>query len=116
MKFIAILFFLMTCCHSRSVEKESDPFPTFQLNKEYEYLSGLGPDRIIMMLKRTKKEQFTYRIELMKNYYGFPLDYGTVTLNGMEQDSSFHLEGGNEECRLKLHEDRRLSPARSIAR
>jgi hypothetical protein len=102
MKYSAILIFLVACSQSTSREKESDLFATFSLNQEYEYLSGLGPDRIIMKLTRTEKDKFSYRIELMRNYFGLPLDHGTVTLKGIEQDTLFNLEGGNEECQLKL--------------
>jgi hypothetical protein len=99
---ITIVIFLFMCSCSRPPETSHDPLPTFPLNTEWEFISGLGKDRIIMMLKRTEENKFTYRIELMRNYYGLPLDYGAVTLKQVEQDSSFSFEGGNEECKLRL--------------
>lgn len=72
------------------------------MNKDYEFLSGLGTDRIIMMLNRTNENEFKYRIELLRNYYGLPLDYGTVTLTQIESDSSLRFEGGNEQCKVNL--------------
>ena len=96
--YTAILF---TCGRTQS-EDVADPLVMFELSKEYEYLSGLGADRIIMMITRTEKDKFNYRIELMKNYYGLPLDQGTVTLTHIEQDSTMNFEGGNETCELKL--------------
>ena len=102
MKRIPIVFFLFACSCSGSSEKVSDPLAIFPLNDEWEFLSGLGKDRIIMLLKRTEENKFTYRIELMKDYYGMPLDYGTLSLKQIEKDSSFSFMCGNEECQLKL--------------
>src|SRR5688572_31062146 len=87
MKLIPLFIFLFAC--SGSSEKVSDPLAMFPLNDEWEFLSGLGRDRIIMLLKRTEENKFTYRIELVKDYYGLPLDYGTVSLKQIEKDSSF---------------------------
>ena len=100
MKHIPFIIFLLAC--SGSSEKVSDPLQAFPLNTECEFLSGLGKDRIIMLLKRTEENKFTYRIELMKDYYGLPLDYGTVSLEPIEKDSSFSFVGGSEECQLRL--------------
>jgi hypothetical protein len=100
MKHIPFIIFLLAC--SGSSEKVSDPLPSFPLNTEWEFLSGLGKDRIIMLLKRTEENKFTYRIELMKDYYGLPLDYGTVSLEHIEKDSSFSFVGGSEGCQIKL--------------
>ena len=102
MKHFQLIIFLLTCSCSGSSEKASDPLTMFPLNDEWEFLGGLGKDRIIMLLKRTEENKFTYRIELMKDYYGMPLDYGTVSLKQMEKDSSFSFVGGNDECQLKL--------------
>src|SRR5688572_19201605 len=102
MKPIPFIIFLVACSCSGPSEKVSDPLAAFPLNTEWEFLSGLGKDRIIMLLKRTEENKFTYRIELMKDYYGMPLDYGTVSLKQMEKDSSFSFVGGNDECQLEL--------------
>jgi len=101
MKHIVLLVFVCACSAGGS-EKRSEPLAMFKLNKEYEYLSGLGADRIIMKLTKTDDHQFKYRIELMKNYNGLPLDYGTVTIKQVDQDSTINLEGGNDECQVKL--------------
>lgn len=100
MKRLLLLIFLFAC--SGSSEKSTDPLAMFPLNAEWEFISGLGKDRIIMMLKRTEENKFTYRIELMKNYFGLPLDYGSLRLEQMEPDSSLDFVGGNQECKLKL--------------
>ena len=71
MKHIPFIIFLIACCSGPS-DQVSDPLAAFPLNAEWEFLSGLGKDRIIMLLKRTEENKFTYRIELMKDYYGFP--------------------------------------------
>lgn len=101
MKHIILLVFMFACSAGGS-EKRSEPLAIFELNKEYEYLSGLGADRIIMKLTKTDDHQLKYSIELMKNYYGLPLDYGTVTIKRVDQDSTINLEGGNDECQVKL--------------
>ena len=110
MKYIILLIFTIgfSACGS---EKKSTTVEMFELNKEYEYLSGLGADRIIMKLTRTNDEQFNYRIELMKNYYGLPLDYGTVIIKHVDQDSAINLEGGNAECQVKLRMYQSTSPS-----
>jgi hypothetical protein len=102
MKGIPYFIFLFVCSCTVSSEKVSDPLAMFPVNDEWEFLSSLGKDGIIMLLKRTEENKFTYRIEFMKNYYGLPLDYGTVSLKQIEKDSSLSFEGGNAECRLKL--------------
>lgn len=102
MKHISIAILIFTCSCSGGYKESSDPLAMFPVNEEWEFISGLGKDRIIMMLKRTEENKFTYRIELMKNYYGLPLDYGSVSLAQIEKDSSFNFVGGNDECQLKL--------------
>ena len=102
MKRVLLIILSFACSCSGSSEKASDPLEMFPLNAEWEFISGLGKDRIIMMLKRTEENKFTYRIELMKNYYGLPLDYGSLSLTQMEADSSFNFVGGNDDCQLKL--------------
>src|SRR5688572_11432749 len=116
MKPIPFIIFLIACSGSGSSEKVSDPLAAFPLNSEWEFLSGLGKDRIIMMLKRTEENKFTYRIELMKDYYGLPLDYGTVSLEQIEKDSSFSFVGGSEECqlRLKMYQSKERSGGKRI--
>jgi hypothetical protein len=101
-KHILLLILLAGCSGSGSSNKSSDSLAGFQLNKDYEFLSGLGKDRIIMILKRTSENKFNYQIELMRDYYGLPLDFGTVALTQIGSDSSFSFEGGNEECQVKL--------------
>jgi hypothetical protein len=116
MKHIPIIIFLIACSGSGPSEKVSDPLATFPLNTEWEFLSGLGKDRIIMMLKRTEENKFTYRIELMKDYYGLPLDYGTVSLKQIEKDSALSFVGGSEECqiRLKMYQSKEPSGGKRI--
>src|SRR5690349_7095962 len=102
MKRVLLIILSFACSCSGPTEKSTDPLTKFPVNSEWEFISGLGKDRIIMMLRGTEENKFTYRIELMKNYYGLPLDYGSLTLAQMEPDSSFNFVGGNEECKLKL--------------
>lgn len=101
MKHVLLLVFISACSAGGS-EKRSDPLAMFELNKKYEYLSGMGANRIIMILTKTNDHQFKYQIELLRNYYGLPLDYGTVTIKQVDPDSTINLEGGNEECQVKL--------------
>lgn len=114
MKYIPFIIFLIAC--SGPSDKVSDPLAAFPLNTEWEFLSGLGKDRIIMQLKRTEENKFTYRIELMKGYYGLPLDYGTVSLKQIEKDSSFSFAGGSEECQitLKMYQSKEPSGGKRI--
>jgi hypothetical protein len=89
-------------CAGSGSKKESDLMVIFPLNTEWEFISSKDSDRIIMLIKRTEKNKLTYRIELLRNYFGLPLDYGTLVLNNVDNDSTFNFSGGNEECKVKL--------------
>jgi hypothetical protein len=102
MKHFHFIILLLACSCSGSSENVSDPLAMFPLNDEWQFQSGHGKDGIIMLLKRTEENKFTYRIELMKDYYGMPFDYGAVSLKQMEKDSSLSFVGGSDGCQLKL--------------
>jgi hypothetical protein len=93
---------LLYSCGRPTSEKISDPLAIFPLNTEWEFISSKDKDRIIVLIKRTDDNKLTYRIELLRNYYGLPLDQGILVLNDAGNDSTFNFSGGNEECKLSL--------------
>ena len=102
---IAYAFLIVTllyACTKSASEKVSDPLAIFPMDKEWEFISSMDKDRIIIQIKRTESNKLTYRIELLRNYYGLPLDYGTLVLTDIASDSTFNFSGGNEDCKLSV--------------
>ncbi len=93
---------LLYSCTKPPHERVSDPLTIFPMNTEWEFISSKANDRIIILIKRTDDSKLSYRIELLRNYYGLPLDYGTLVLTEVASDSIFNFSGGNEECKLSL--------------
>jgi hypothetical protein len=93
---------LLCSCAKPAPEKVSDPLSIFPMDTEWEFISSKDNDRIIVQIKRTEGNKLTYRIELLRNYYGLPLDYGTLVLTDVASDSTFNFSGGNEACKLSL--------------
>ena len=91
---------LLFSCRS-APEKVSDPLEMFPLNSEWQFVGSQNQDGIILLLKRTEQNKLSYRVEVMKNYLGLPLENGTITLNDAGNDT-VNFSGGNDDCRVTI--------------
>ena len=93
---------LLYSCAGTTSEKVYDPLAMFPMNDQWEFISSKDNNRIAVLIKRTDDTKFTYRIELLRNWFGLPLDNGILTFKKMDSDSTFTFSGGNVECKVFL--------------
>lgn len=96
-----LLFVVLFGACTPASERISDSLEMFPLNREFEFVGGQNQDRIILVVKRTDEEKFSYRVEILRNYLGLPLDNGTLGLDKVENDT-LNFSGGSDRCRMTI--------------
>ena len=98
---VLLVILLLCSCTPTTSEKVGDSLEMLPLNKEWEFVGAQDQDRIILLLKRIDQTKLSYRIELVKNYIGLPLENGAILLDNVNSDT-LNFSGGSEECQLTI--------------